>query len=108
MIRVLIRCMATWRLTELVVTDEISRPARDWVAKRWPGSKAAYLLTCRACTSVWAAAVVLILPEWICAVLGMSAATMLADDVRDHASQRALTARMAAAGGTVRRQGETG
>jgi|SRR5882757_4830820 len=108
MIRLLTRCLATWRITELIVSDEITRPAREAVAKRWPGSKPAYLLTCPRCVSVWAAAAVLILPEWICAVLGMSAATMLADDVRDHASQRALTARMVAAGGSVRRQGETG
>jgi len=106
MIQFLIRCLAVWRTTELVTSDEISRPARDAVAKRWPGSKAAYLIQCPACTSVWAAAAVLLLPEWACTLLGLSGATMLANDVRDHAAQSALARRMAASG-SVRRQVET-
>ena len=102
MIRLLTRCLAAWRLTELVVADEITRPIRDSVAKRWPGSKAAYLVQCPACTSVWAAAAVLLLPEWACTLLGLSGATMLANDVRDHAAQSALARRMAASGGVQR------
>lgn len=108
MIRLLVRCLATWRVTSLVVDDEVSRPLRELVARRWPGSKAAYLVTCPRCVSVWAAAAVLIIPEWACTLLGLSGATMLVNDVRDHAAQSALQRRMAAAGGTVGRQGETG
>lgn len=106
MIRLLVRCLATWRITELVTTDEISRPARDWVAKRWPGSKAAYLVTCPRCVSVWAALAVAVLPEWACRVLASSSVTILLGDVRDHAAQSALTARMAAASGGVQRARE--
>lgn len=50
---------ATWRLTSLVVDDEITRPARDWIATYLPeGSKLGYLVNCRACTSMWAALMV--------------------------------------------------
>lgn len=100
-----VKALATWRITELITTDEITRPAREAVTKRWPGSRAAYLVTCSRCVSVWSAAVVLLLPEWACTLLGLSGATMLAYEVSDHASQRALTARMAAAHGV--RAGET-
>jgi len=105
MIRFLTRCLASWRLTELVVTDEVTRPAREWVAKRWPGSKAAYLATCPRCVSVWAALAVAVLPEWACRVLASSSVTILLGDVRDHAAQSALQRRMAAAHGV--RAGET-
>ena len=106
MIQFLIRCLAVWRTTELVVEDEVTRPAREVVARRWPGSRAAYLIQCPTCVSVWAAAVVLLLPEWACTLLGLSGATMLVNDVRDHAAQSALARRMAASG-SVRRQNET-
>lgn len=107
MIRLLIRCLAVWRTTELVVTDELTRPLREWIGKRWPDSKVAYLVRCKACTSVWSAAVVLLAPEWMCTVLGLSGATMLVNEARDHVSQSALQRRMAASGG-LRREGETG
>lgn len=106
MIRLLARCLATWRLTELVVEDEVTRPFREAVTKRWPGSKAAYLVQCPRCASVWAAAAVMLLPEWACTVLALSGANMLANEVRDHASASALARRMT--GGPVRREGETG
>lgn len=104
MIRLLVRCLATWRITELVVEDELTRLLREAVAKRWPGSKAAYLVTCPSCVSVWAAAAGLILPEWACTVLALSGANMLVNEVRDHASASALQRRMT--GGPVRREGE--
>ena len=105
MIRLLTRCLATWRLTELVVTDEVSRPLRELVARRWPGSKAAYLATCPRCVSVWAAAAVLLLPAWFCEVLALSSITIALNDWRDSRASAALTARMAAAHGV--RAGET-
>lgn len=106
MIRLLIRCLAVWRTTELVVTDELTRPLREWVGKRWPDSKVAYLVSCKACTSVWAAAVVLLAPEWMCTVLGLSGATMLLNDWRDDQASATLARRMSR--GRVRREGETG
>jgi hypothetical protein len=93
-IPLLVRGFAVWRLTELVVEDEVTRPVREWVTRRWPGSKLAYLTGCKACSSVWVAAVVVVLPEWMCAVLALSGATMLVNEARDHASRRALQRRM--------------
>lgn len=103
-----IRVAATVRLTDIAAEDEVSRPLRDAIARRWPGSQVAYLVTCKRCVSVWAAASVLILPEWLTRVLAFSAVTIAADEWRDHAAQRALATRMAAARGTVREQGEGG
>lgn len=99
MIRLLLRALATWRATELITEDELTRPIREWIVRRWPGSKLAYLVTCKVCSSVWAAAAVLVLPEWVATVLGMSAVTILLNEARDHAAQRALMQRMAAANG---------
>lgn len=67
-------CLATHRLTRLLVTDEITTPAREalqnraearWAtgtgrtppADEW-GSRIAYLLSCPWCASVWVAAAV--------------------------------------------------
>ena len=58
--------LATRRLTQLVVEDELTRPIRERIgqwADRHPQNslpdRLAYLATCSACTSVWAAAGVL-------------------------------------------------
>lgn len=100
-----IKALATWRLTSLIVDDEVSRPLRELVARRWPGSKAAYLATCPRCVSVWAAAMVLLIPAWLCDVLALSSITIALNDWRDSRASAALTARMAAAHGV--RAGET-
>jgi hypothetical protein len=99
------RPLAVWRLVEILTEDEVSRPLRDQVAKRWPGSQAAYLLTCKRCVSVWAGLVVLILPEWLITALGWSTVTIWLNDWREARASAALTRRMAASG-TVRQQGE--
>lgn len=96
--------LVVWRLTEIVTSDEVSRPFREWVTRRWPDSKAAYLVSCPRCVSVWAAAAALLLPEWLCTVLALSSASMLINEVRDHASQRALQRRLAS--GSVQRASE--
>jgi hypothetical protein len=49
----LIRALAAYRLTELIASDQISRPLRQKIGSRWPGSLG-YLVQCRACVSVWA------------------------------------------------------
>lgn len=58
--------LATSRLTRLVTEDEITAPLRDrvesWAAGAAEGSlkeRLAYIPTCRACSSVWAAGIVL-------------------------------------------------
>lgn len=104
----MLRALATWRLTELAVSDEITRPFREAVNRRWPGSRVAYLVTCPACVSVWAGFATLILPRWAIRALALSASTILVNEARDHIAARALTARMAAARGDLQRESETG
>lgn len=62
-LRIILLSLAIRRLTTLVVEDEITRPVRESVTKRFPPetSKTGYLVTCEKCVSVWAAIVVLIL-----------------------------------------------
>lgn len=102
----LVRLIACIRLTDLVVDDEVTRPAREWVGKRWPAGPLPYLLSCKRCTSVWAAGVVTLLPRRACTVLALSQATIWVNDAVDQRAADALTRRMT--GGPVRREGETG
>lgn len=59
--------LATYRLTKLVIDDEITREAREWAyeqANRLPAplaSKVTYLLGCPWCVSIWAAGTLLLL-----------------------------------------------
>lgn len=48
--------LATYRLTRLITTDEITAPLREAVWDRYPpeSSKIGYVLTCNWCTSIWA------------------------------------------------------
>lgn len=46
---------AAWRATLLVVADELTRPARAAVLRRWDGGRLEYLLSCPWCASVWVA-----------------------------------------------------
>lgn len=46
--------LAADRATQLVTEDEITRPLREAVQRRWPNSRIAYAVGCRACISVWA------------------------------------------------------
>lgn len=46
-----------------VTRSGIARPLRQYVARRWPGSKLAELLTCHWCFGHWTAAA--FLPCWI-------------------------------------------
>lgn len=47
--------LATFRLTRLVVEDELTSPIREAVWKRYDASdtKIGYLLTCPWCVSIW-------------------------------------------------------
>jgi hypothetical protein len=64
---VLIKMLATARLTSLVASDEITEPVRlavdEWANGSPEGGfrdRVAYLVTCARCISVWAAAAVLL------------------------------------------------
>lgn len=71
-----IRTAATWRLTRLVTEDEVTRPLREAVSKRWPGSRVEYLVNCPACVSVWAGAAATVMPKWLACSLALSAGTL--------------------------------
>lgn len=50
---------ATWRLTMLLVADEITRPARAAILRCWgDNDRLDYLLGCPWCASLWVAPVV--------------------------------------------------
>lgn len=60
----LLDSLAVYRITRLIVTDEITAPLRDpiidWLDEH-EHPKLAYLLSCPWCASVWAAAAVLLI-----------------------------------------------
>lgn len=87
-----IRTLATERLTRLVVDDELTRPVREAVGTRWPDSKMNYLVSCRACVSVWAGLAVSsgIVPRRVQLALALSSAMLAMDRQDDRVS--ALTA----------------
>lgn len=67
---------ATWRITRLIVDDEVAAPLRNAVGDRWPGSKAEYLVNCPYCVSVWAGAAVVVAPAAVTSALALSAGTL--------------------------------
>lgn len=75
-IEVGVRAAATWRLTKLVTEDEITRPVREAIDARWPGSQVSYLVNCPACVSVWAGLAVAVMPRALAGALASSAGTL--------------------------------
>ena len=75
----IITTLAVSRLTRLIVDDDIAQPLRDLVAAIDPDREnVGYLVTCNACSSIWLAAVtLLIVPRKLQAVLALSEATVL-------------------------------
>ena len=78
-----LRALAVYRLTRLVVEDEITAPLREAVLTRWPESRAAYLVTCPYCVGVWAGALAVVLPEPAVRALAYSTAPILAQWAAD-------------------------
>lgn len=78
MIRHLEDVAATWRITRLVTEDEIAAPLRRWVGRRWPDSKASYLVNCPYCVSVWAGLAVSsgLIPRLVVRGLALSAGAL--------------------------------
>lgn len=76
-----LRLLAVDRMTQLVTEDEITRPIREGIARRWPDSKVAYLVSCRACVSVWVALLVSsgIVPRRVLSALALSSAVLIID-----------------------------
>jgi len=79
--------MAAKRLTRLAVDDAIADEVRDKVWDRFPKnrSKLGYLISCHACTSVWAGAVVRsgVLPRFVRDTLAMSELVLVAQRLID-------------------------
>lgn len=53
---VMLDALATYRVTRLITQDEITRPVREKLVERFESrgySRAAYLLQCPYCVSVW-------------------------------------------------------
>lgn len=73
--------LATDRLTQLVTEDEITRPIREGVQRRWPDSKVSYLIGCRACVSIWSGLVVSsgAVPRRVLLALALSSAVLFGD-----------------------------
>jgi len=74
--------LATSRLTRLVVEDAVLDDVRDHVWKTFPvdSTKVGYLISCRACTSVWVAGLVAsgLLSRRIRYIVALSELTILA------------------------------
>lgn len=83
--------LATFRLSRIITTDQISAPVRDLIWKRFPpNTQIGYLLTCNWCTSIWAASLLtigcILIPTvffLICVVLTLSALTGIISDFLD-------------------------
>lgn len=94
----ILEALATQRLTQLVVKDEITRPVRElvtnWADRHPPETlpdRLGYLVDCPACASVWAAGAVMVLRRfpagrWIIGVLALSGAALMAKAATDKLS----------------------
>lgn len=56
---VIIGLAATKRLVNLVVDDEITRPIREKIDRRFPDSRLTYLVNCPYCVGVWSGFIVM-------------------------------------------------
>lgn len=77
MMNLLLDAFAAKRLTRLIVDDAILDDARNWAYDNIGDpqeNKLTYLITCHACSSVWAAALVGsgVLPRWLRDTLALS------------------------------------
>ena len=77
-LEILVLVAAAARVVLLVTSDEISRPFREWVERKWPASQFSYLISCERCMSVWAALLVLLLPDPVNYVLALSGVVICA------------------------------
>lgn len=77
-LRPLIVFLAISRLTRLLNDDYIMQPVRDAALKADPNSRhVGYWITCPACSSLWMAALAVILPAGLMRMLALSEAVVL-------------------------------
>lgn len=83
--------LATKRITRLIVDDTILDEVRDAFWERFPPeeSKLGYVITCHACSSVWAAAIVAsgLVPKKLVTLLALSEAALQINAVEDKLSE---------------------
>ncbi len=96
--RELIVVAATYRLTELIVSDEITRPLRikigEWARDADEFSvqeRIDYVVNCPVCTSIWAGTIVHALEtfrvgRWVNGILAASAASLMWGAIGDRVS----------------------
>lgn len=62
----LVNSLAAARITRLIVEDEVAEPLRKLAFKVDPESKhVGFIVTCHACSSVWAGLLLYVAPNWI-------------------------------------------
>ena len=83
--------LATRRGTRLVMEDKITEPIRNLIFKHAPDHPLAYLITCPWCTSIWVAAVLVILPTLSPKVASQITAILALSDASTTLSQAADT-----------------
>lgn len=83
--------LATRRGTRLVMEDKITEPIRNLIFKHSPNHPLAYLITCPWCTSIWVAAVLVILPTLSPKVASQITAILALSDASTTLSQAADT-----------------
>lgn len=91
----ILEALATRRLTQLVVEDEITRPVRDivtrWADRHREGTlpdRLGYLVDCPACASVWCGAAIMLMRRhrvgrWVVGLLALSGASLIIQAVTD-------------------------
>lgn len=88
LVHLVLLALAVFRITRLIMQDEISEPFREWVWKKYPPNttKIGYLISCPWCLSIWVAVFLVVLyvfVPWIAipvaAVFALSAVAGLID-----------------------------
>lgn len=98
-----IAVLAVDRIARLIVEDEITRPIREAISERWPDSKMSYLVSCKACVSVWGGLAVCSgkMPRPVIYALAASATVLLIDRQDERVGSLVSAYRRKAASGNL-------
>ncbi len=87
LLEVVATALATKRMTRLIVDDTVLDEVRDAIWAKYPPetSKLGYLISCHACSSTWAAALVTsrLIPPFMRNVLALSESALLLQAVEE-------------------------
>lgn len=75
----IVLALASYRITRLLIQDEILSPIRDKIWNKWPPetNKITYLLTCYWCLGAWISAIVTVLVLY-CGMIALVVAIIFA------------------------------